>query len=1212
MGMFYVRLGANRGESRHLSGTSLMSDSPFAILQFLADIDDDKLYLSKSTTQHQLFVLRVLSPNTTTRVPDSLQILTQLGDSLQTLQHPNIKPVVGHTYQDDRPALVMPYYEGHSAADELANGQPMAVERVVQIALQIADALDTAHQAKIYHGGVRPTSVILGVRDTVHLCEWGTTLLLSPNWQTIPYIAPELKRGDAPNTHSDVWSLGAVMFYLLTAKHPAPHHDLKTLRPDCPTSLVDLIERLLAPDPYARPYHAALVGKLLERERPLHERTRFTPNYPAMPALPLLATRFFGRAAEIQQLLHWLYAPEQRLISLCGPAGSGRTTLALQTAHDLLAYPVPHGAWHPDEIYLVRFEPDLRPEHFIVSLTLANGAPFEYRLDVLQQLIDFLSGRRALLILDDYDLFDAGRVWLSAIIYDIPTVKALVISESPMELDDEVTLTLSGLGLPTDADDHDAPTLRLFEYAARRRDPTFALTPDNTPDIVRLCRRVGGAPLSIVLAAGGQGDMDAAALTAHISDALNVSATSDLNIARIRAAFEAVWGLITPEERAILTRLTIIRGDISPEAAQTLGRATPVQLHGLVRRSLLSRQPETGYYSLHPLVHRCVQAWFKAETSSQQIWHDHSAYYLRVLVREGRRTTGTDQREAARFITANLDNIRPAWAWAIENQHFEAIDEAAEPLYAFLVFTLRLDEGDVWYAPAVAALKATSFSPRRDCMMAALLFYHAILSRHDVNRAKALALLEQAESLSRAGWTLRVNVLALNARGLYESYFGNSELAKATLEQMLTLALYEYNPRSEMIASLFLGAAQYQRTIPDRIALERGKTLLKRALELCEQSGDVFSAGVVYLHLGMIHAVSKDPQTALNFLKKGWQAAKSVNNPRTLVPILNGIIELATEHGNHKEADAAIHELTMLSQTYAHPWAVAVAITNLALLEMLAGNYAEANQLCLTLLHRLQHDPRTHAARVKARCIYAYGLASLGDSDGAMTQVRVALDDLDPDDPTEMAEVWAWLAVITYWTAPSGEAMVVFETVLQRYDISLSSHHKALLLAAYANSAIRLGMNDVAQVHIDKMLTALHDVVSYDFRGSALLNLFNPRLFTTIVMAMWFYHIGEIENGRARVHSIIPLALQTRSPHMMLQVLGVGSLLIFSDYPQQALTWMQAIATHPKAPEPFRQRGIEIFKRLKQDVAPRMVLTAESRAPRVELTAALNELRDLL
>jgi|GEM_PF-3285436 len=1192
-----------------------MSESPFEIIQFLADVDDDKIYISHSAKYSGLFVMRILSTKTTHRVPDGANQIMTLGKALQALNHPNIKSVVGQTHQDAQPALIMPYYEGQSVADFLKLSQPMSPERVIRVALKLADALSAAHAIGIYHGALRPESVILAANGGVLLSEWGSNLILPPDWRASPFVAPELREGASPSSHSDIWSLGALMYHLLTLEMMGTSEDLARLCPTCPPAVIRLIDRMLDPDPYARPYRIRWVGKVLEGERPLQERVRFTRQHDLSESLPLGAAQFFGRETELNQLKGLLNSPTHRIVTVCGPAGSGRTTLVIEAANRFFGASISADSpadWRPQQVYFVRFDPDSRSDHLMLTLTLAEDIAFEVQTDELQQVINFLSERTALLILDDVENFFGVESRLAAIIQAAPGVRVLLTSAKPLGLFGEAVLTLSGLDLPSDASDNQASSIRLFETIARRRTPDFKLTSDILPEIVKLCRRVGGAPLSIVLAAGTVADLEIASLTAHVSDALSVNATSDLNLTRIRAVFEFVWSLISPHEREVVIRLSVIRGEISLDSAQSLGKTTPAQLRALVGKSLLQRVPETGGFSLHPLVHRCAQEWFSASSDSKQIWHDHSAYYLKLLYREGRRTMGAGQIEAAKTITINLDNIRRAWLWAIENQHFEAIDETAESLYSFLLFTLRLDDGGLWFAPGVSALSVRPPTPRRDAIMAALLFYHAILARQDVNAALALRCLEQAESLNRAAWSLRVNVIALNARGLYELGFGNILLARAVFEQMLTLALYEYNPRSELVASLYLGAAQYQRSAPNRIALERGKNLLKRALELCQQMGDELAVSAVYLHLGMIHASSKDPLTAIDLLNQGLRAALSINNTRTATTLLVHLSEIATQRGLHEEARAATQKLIALSRTYNHPWGVGNILMSLAQLELLVGNYTQARDLCQTLLRRIQSDPRAYPARAKARCIYAYALCCLGGFEDAIQQVQVALDDLDNDDPSEMAEVWIWMAVLTHWGRGSAQASVIFETIIQRYGSTLIPHHRIIVYSERVHTAIEMNDLDTARTNIAEVNNALYEVVTYDYRGSPLLNLLNPGMTSTLLMSYWLFINDQTEEARARLYEVIPVAIQTNSPYAMLRTLAMGATVLYKDEPLKASTWLLLIINHPQAPAAFRARVSDGFERMKKTIPPRILLNAAAHAKTLSVPDALRELRSLL
>jgi len=376
--------------------------------------------------------------------------------------------------------------------------------------------------------------------------------------------------------------------------------------------------------------------------------------------------------------------------------------------------------------------------------------------------------------------------------------------------------------------------------------------------------------------------------------------------------------------------------------------------------------------------------------------------------------------------------------------------------------------------------------------------------------------------------------------------------------------------------------------------------------------GDELAVSAVYLHLGMIHASSKDPLTAIDLLNQGLRAALSINNTRTATTLLVHLSEIATQRGLHEEARAATQKLIALSRTYNHPWGVGNILMSLAQLELLVGNYTQARDLCQTLLRRIQSDPRAYPARAKARCIYAYALCCLGGFEDAIQQVQVALDDLDNDDPSEMAEVWIWMAVLTHWGRGSAQASVIFETIIQRYGSTLIPHHRIIVYSGRVHTAIEMNDLDTARTNIAEVNNALYEVVTYDYRGSPLLNLLNPGMTSTLLMSYWLFMNDQTDEARARLYEVIPVAIQTNSPYAMLRTLAMGATVLYKDEPLKASTWLLLIINHPQAPAAFRARVSDGFERMKKTIPPRILLNAAAHAKTLSVPDALRELRSLL
>ena len=189
------------------------------------------------------------------------------------LDHPNTCPVydIGST-GDGRFYIAMAYCAGGSLAARLTSG-PLSIDQAVHVAVQVAAALERAHEAGIVHRDIKPANVAFTERGDARVLDFGIALLGTGEWAvpsvaagTPAYMAPEQVRGDAIDRRTEVWALGAVLFEMLTGTRPfsgsrqevtkaildgAPD-DIRTLRPEVPEALAVAVRRALAKEPAAR------------------------------------------------------------------------------------------------------------------------------------------------------------------------------------------------------------------------------------------------------------------------------------------------------------------------------------------------------------------------------------------------------------------------------------------------------------------------------------------------------------------------------------------------------------------------------------------------------------------------------------------------------------------------------------------------------------------------------------------------------------------------------------------------------------------------------------------------------------------------------------------------------------------------------------------------------------------------------------------------
>jgi serine/threonine-protein kinase len=179
-----------------------------------------------------------LLPSGTLRDEKSRRSFRKEALALAKLNHPNIETVYDFGTQDDLDFLVMEYVPGKTLADRLAGGT-LPEKDVIALGIQIASALEEAHDRGIVHRDLKPANVALTARGYAKILDFGLARLLRPADDattqtvtdsdaaagTLPYMPPEQLRGEAVDARADIYSLGAVLFEMCTG-HRAFHDAL--------------------------------------------------------------------------------------------------------------------------------------------------------------------------------------------------------------------------------------------------------------------------------------------------------------------------------------------------------------------------------------------------------------------------------------------------------------------------------------------------------------------------------------------------------------------------------------------------------------------------------------------------------------------------------------------------------------------------------------------------------------------------------------------------------------------------------------------------------------------------------------------------------------------------------------------------------------------------------------------------------------------------
>jgi serine/threonine protein kinase len=229
------------------------------------------------------------------------------------LSHPNIVQVFDVGEEDGSPFIVMECVEGSTLADELKERGRLAPEEVVDLALQICGGLEHAHAAGLVHRDIKPQNLLLRPDGTVKIADFGiaraaeTTRLtqMGSVLGTAAYLSPEQALGEEVTASADLYSLGCVLYELLTGRTPyvfstlpelvVKHREetitpVRELRPDVPERLEAAVMHALARNPDYRPESAAALAEELAIASP-EPPTRPLPTAIGTQATEVLATQ---------------------------------------------------------------------------------------------------------------------------------------------------------------------------------------------------------------------------------------------------------------------------------------------------------------------------------------------------------------------------------------------------------------------------------------------------------------------------------------------------------------------------------------------------------------------------------------------------------------------------------------------------------------------------------------------------------------------------------------------------------------------------------------------------------------------------------------------------------------------------------------------------------------------------------------------------------
>jgi serine/threonine protein kinase len=212
------------------------------------------LYRARDTRHGRTVGVRVLPGDFTADPPD----LVERARAVQVLSHPNAITVFDVGQHDGRVYVVFEFLKGRSLRSEMAGGA-VNVRRAIEMTIQIADAVADAHAAGFVHGGLSPDSIIVTAKGNAkipafHLAVQAGLELADGQVRLRDYDSPEEARGQAADERSDIYSVGAILYEMLTMRKPMHRGSSapSASNPRVPKELDAVVLRAVAPNPESR------------------------------------------------------------------------------------------------------------------------------------------------------------------------------------------------------------------------------------------------------------------------------------------------------------------------------------------------------------------------------------------------------------------------------------------------------------------------------------------------------------------------------------------------------------------------------------------------------------------------------------------------------------------------------------------------------------------------------------------------------------------------------------------------------------------------------------------------------------------------------------------------------------------------------------------------------------------------------------------------
>lgn len=719
----------------------------------------------------------------------------------------------------------------------------------------------------------------------------------------------------------------------------------------------------------------------VELYRNLMQEQRQPASHSALPRRSVLAdtVRFdniprplgelIGREKEQTEITALLR--NERLVTLTGTGGVGKTRLALAVA----------GTQQPEfthGVAWIELAALSSAAQVIQAILVALHLSERKGETTLQTLTSYLRAKRLLLVLDNCEhLLDTCAKLMRELLDACADLHILTTSRQALRLFGECvwhvpSLAVPGLESPAAPNQglllcvEEADAARLFITRARSVRGDFRLTQANAGSIAQICRKLEGIPLALELAAVWVRSLSLRQIALLLDDPLALlqrgDPTADPRHQTLRATMDWSYGLLTSNERTLLSRLTIFAGGWTLDAVSAIcfendtGRQALPLLESLIQKSLAEcgeRNGEAWYRLLEPVRQYARERLAEAQ-EEQALRRRHRDYFLAFAERLTPLLEGAQAMKMTDRIEADYDNLHAALRFSLDEKVADVADNALRLATALSQFQWRRGYYQEGWEGLEAALQRSSLPEDAALRGEAMLSAGTIgLRAGDLHAGKRYG--EATEAFYRRLLPSSGLVRSLRLLGLSVMWTGNYPEANAILEEGIALAQQIEDRDNEARLQMALGiSARLQGD------LARAQAVLEKAVRHCQAAALLADEAVGRHNLAVSFVAAGAHREAKPHFLRSLEIHRRLRNHSWVGVNLFDLSRIALLEGNLAEARVLCEEALALCRAGDRN-IVPLCLQILAGVERLAGNLSKTRaclEEALTLMQQMEvrHD----------------------------------------------------------------------------------------------------------------------------------------------------------------------------------------------------------------------------------------------------------------